>query len=301
MEQLIDLHIHTNMSDGAYSPKEIIDMAVKNNVKTLAITDHDTIDAYTEELLTYAKQNDITLIPGVEISTKINKCGIHVLGYNISINDEIFKNKLNELRNSRHIYLSKVSNELEKLGYIVNFNELDKIESVTKSHISQDIITNVSNHSLLKKEFGHIPNKGEFIETIMNEGCPAYVKKETITPAEAAELIRNAGGKAVLAHPVAYKYEDGLNKDDILQIVNDMKADAVEANYIYVDKNNRKINECCEWNKFCKGNNLISTIGSDFHDTDNIRPVIGLVGEDIELSNEYMKKIIDLLLEETNK
>lgn len=295
MKKLIDLHVHTNSSDGAYFPKEIIDMAMKNNVKILSITDHDTIDAYTEELLIYAKLNNITLIPGVEISTKINKCGIHVLGYNISINDENFKYRLNELRNSRHVYLFKVADKLEELGYIVNLNELDKIESVTKSHISQDVVSNILNHSLLKKEFGHIPNKGEFIETIMNENCPAYVKKETITPVEAAELIRNAGGKVVLAHPVAYKYEDGLNEKEILQIVNDMKADAVEANYIYVDKNNKKIDECNEWNEFCKSNNLISTIGSDFHELDDVRPTVGLVGENVELSSDYMTEIMKFL------
>lgn len=295
MEKLIDLHVHTNISDGAYSPKEVIDMAVKNNVKILAITDHDTIDAYTEELLTYAKQNHISLIPGVEISTKINKCGIHVLGYNIPINDENFKNRLNKLRNSRHVYLFKVATKLEKLGYSVNLNKLDKIESVTKSHIAHDIISNSFNHSLLNKEFGHLPNKGEFIETIMNEGCPAYVKKETITPAEASEFIRNVGGKVVLAHPVAYKYEDGLNEKDILQIVNDMKPDAIEANYIYVDKNNKKINECDEWNQFCKSNNLISTIGSDFHELDGVRPTVGLVEENLELPKDYVTKIMEFL------
>ena len=248
----IDLHIHSNLSDGTLSPKEIIDEAVKNNVNTIAIADHDTIDAYTKELYEYAKTNNINLINGVEISTKINKAGIHVLGYNLDLNNENFKQKLSSLRNARHDYLYNVAKKLEDLGYVINVEELDKIEAVTKAHISIDVINNKQNEDKLLKEFGHIPNKGEFIETIMNEGCPAYVKKETITPKEAGELIRSANGIVVLAHPVAYIYEDNLTEQDILELLKDMKADGIEANYIYYDRNNNRIDEVDKWNKFAK-------------------------------------------------
>ncbi len=277
----IDLHIHSNLSDGTLSPKEIIDEAVKNNVNTIAIADHDTIDAYTKELYEYAKTNNINLINGVEISTKINKAGIHVLGYNFDLNNENFKQKLSSLRNARHDYLYNVAKKLKDLGYVINVEELDKIEAVTKAHISTDVINNKQNEDKLLKEFGHIPNKGEFIETIMNEGCPAYVKKETITPKEAGELIRIANGIVVLAHPVAYIYEDNLTEQDILEILKDMKADGIEANYIYYDRNNNRIDEVDKWNKFAKNNNLkIITIGSDFHNKDNIHPEIGFINED---------------------
>lgn len=277
----IDLHIHSNLSDGTLSPKEIIDEAVKNNVNTIAIADHDTIDAYTKELYEYAKTNNINLINGVEISTKTNKAGIHVLGYNFDLNNENFKQKLSSLRNARHDYLYNVAKKLEDLGYVINVEELDKIEAVTKAHISIDVINNKQNEDKLLKEFGHIPNKGEFIETIMNEGCPAYVKKETITPKEAGELIRRANGIVVLAHPVAYIYEDNLTEQDILELLKDMKADGIEANYIYYDRNNNRIDEVDKWNKFAKNNNLkIITIGSDFHNKDNIHPEIGFINED---------------------
>ena len=73
MEEFIDLHIHTNLSDGELSPKEVIDKAIKNNVSIISITDHDTIDAYTEEVCEYAKSKNIKLISGVEISTKNEK------------------------------------------------------------------------------------------------------------------------------------------------------------------------------------------------------------------------------------
>lgn len=295
MEKIIDLHIHTTCSDGELTPREVIDMAVKNKASIISITDHDTIGAYEKELFDYAKDNNIKIIPGVEISTKNDKCGIHVLGYNIDLNNEEFKNKLEKLRNSRHEYLYQVADKIQELGYIIDIMELDKIEAVTKAHIALNVISNDKNKDILIREFGHIPNKGEFIETIMNEGCPAYVKKNTITPREAVELIESASGVAVLAHPVAYKYEDNLTEEDIINLVKDMKVGMIEANYVYVDKNNKKINECDYWRDFAYRNSLKTTIGSDFHKDDGIRPVIGLIGEDIKLSDKEIDEMIDNL------
>lgn len=295
MDKIIDLHIHTTVSDGILTPKEVIDTAVKNNVSVLSIADHDTIDAYTDELFAYAKEKNIELIPAVEISTKYNKRGMHVLGYNYDLNNQKFRGRLDKLKNARRNYLYDVATKLESLGYVVNVAELDKIEAVTKAHIALDVIGNAQNEKILLDNFGHIPSKGEFIETIMNEGCPAYAKKESISPKEAADLIRAAGGKVVLAHPVAYKYEDGVTEEDIENVVREMGIDAIEANYVYVDRYDKKINECALWNEFAKKHNLLATIGSDFHSEDGLRPVIGLVGEDVSLTEEEINKILDYL------
>jgi predicted metal-dependent phosphoesterase TrpH len=292
MAKRIDLHIHTTMSDGELTPKEVIDEASKNGVSIIAISDHDTIEAYTEDLFEYAKSKGINIINAVEISTKTNKAGIHVLGYNFNLNDEEMRNKLYKIRNARHEYLFAVAKKLNELGYHLNTAELDKIDAVTKAHIALDVINNEQNRDILLSNFGHIPNKGEFIETIMNENCPAYVKKETVTPKEAAEIIRKANGKVVLAHPVAYVHEDNFSDIDILNIIKDMQPDGLEANYLYVDRNNNKIDEIEKWNKFAKENNLFTTIGSDFHNKDGMRPEIGFVNTNFALSEEEIEKII---------
>lgn len=296
MEKIIDLHIHTNCSDGILDPYEIIKIAKKNKVSYISITDHDTINAYSEELMEYAKKNNINLITGVEISSKGRKCGIHILGYNIDINNKKFKNELKKIRNFRHEYLNDVSKKLNQLGYEVNTKKLNKIESITKAHIAADIINNQNNKYNLLKYFGYIPNKGEFIEKIMNEGCPAYVKKKCITPREASKLIRNVGGKVVIAHPVAYTYEDNLNESDLLEIKNNTNADGIEAYYIYIDRNNIKHNDSTKWLKFAKRNNLFTTIGSDFHSSDGIRPEIGLINEKIKVSANEINNIIDNII-----
>ena len=288
----IDLHIHTTMSDGSLTPKEVIDEAYKNGVSVISIADHDTIQAYTDELFAYAKSKDIKIIPAVEISTKNGKAGIHVLGYNFNLNDNKFKEKLSRIRNARHDYLHNVSKKLSELGYLLNIDELDKIDAVTKAHIALDVVNNEKNRGKLIQDFGHIPNKGEFIETIMNENCPAYVKKETVTPKEAAEMIREANGKVVLAHPVAYVHEDNFTDEDILNIINEMNPDGLEANYLYVDRNNNKIDETEKWNKFAKENNLFVTVGSDFHSKDGIRPEIGFVNTNFILEDNVVEEII---------
>lgn len=292
----IDLHMHTNKSDGALTPKQIIDEAVKANLQAISITDHDTIDVYTDETIKYAKEKGIKLIVGVEISTKSDRCGIHVLGYNFDLNNEEFKQKLDKIRNARHDYLKAVAKKLEKLNYKINVEELDKIKSVTKAHISKNIIENEENKEELLKQFGHIPNKGEFIETIMNENCPAYVQKVTVTPKEAAEMIRKAGGKVVLAHPVAYANEDNMTVEEVQQLINKMKPDGLEAYYIYTNRNNEYINEIDKWLKLAKDNNLFSTIGSDFHIKDGHHAEIGMKNVGVQLEEETIKKILSNLI-----
>ena len=296
MKKLIDLHIHSNLSDGVLSPKEIIDRAINNGVSVIAIADHDTTLAYNDDLFNYADAKNIKIIPAVEISTRYMGIGIHVLGYNFDVNNKNFTDKLYVIRNARHIYLHDVATKLNEVGYIIDVDSLDKIDAVSKAHIALNIVENEDNRELLLKTFGHIPSKGEFIETIMNEGCPCYVEKEAISPKEASDLIREAGGKVVLAHPVAYKYEDSFTDNEILNLVNEMNPDGIETNYIYLEKNGSKINESTHWNDFAKQHNLITTMGSDFHKNDGIHSDIGLINEDIKLNDNEINSIIDNLL-----
>ena len=288
----IDLHIHSSYSDGTLTPFQIIDEAIKNNVKIISIADHDTLDAYSEEVMLYAKQQHIELIPGVEISTHYNKYGFHVLGYHIDLHNQEFREMLYSLKNARKDYLINVSQKLRELGYHIDEKDFDTIDIVTKAHIAKNIVNNKQNEELLLKQFSYIPKSGEFIETIMNEDCPAYVKKKTLSPMEASEFIKKAGGTVILAHPVCYQYEDGTSDSDIIELTKKMKADGIEAVYIYIDRNNHKINDIHKWKQMALQHNLKITIGSDFHSFDSIHPCIGLINEDIQTDFEGIEKII---------
>lgn len=292
----IDLHIHSTLSDGTLTPYQIIDAAKQNNLTYISITDHDSINAYTKDVITYALSKNITLITGVEISTNYNGIGIHVLGYDFDLDNEELLSCLTTLQNARINYLFDVSKLLTNFGYIINVDKLKSLESVTKAHIALDIIENPLNYDLLIKTFNHIPNKGEFIESMMNAGCPCYTKKHTITPQIASNIIKKAHGKVILAHPVAYTYEDNLTKETIKEIVNSMKADGIEVYYLYVNKDNILKNDIDIWVKFAKDNNLISTIGTDFHRFDNVRPQIGFINYRLSLSEKKQQSIINNLL-----
>lgn len=295
MAKFIDLHIHSNFSDGVLSPKQIVDEAKKNNVSVLAIADHDCIDAYSQDLFDYANKEGINLVNAVEISTTWNGFGIHVLGYNFDLENKLLIETLNKLKNARKDYFVNVSKKLAELGYFVDVEKLSNIQLITKAHISQEVVSNEKNRELLLKNFGHVPEKGEFIETIMNEGCPAFVEKFSISPIEASKIIHDAGGKVVLAHPVAYKHEDGVEWNWILNLAKKMNADGIEANYLYVNQYNELIDETEFWNKLAKDNGFFVTTGSDFHDFDAIRPDIGFVNTSFVLDDGKAKHILKIL------
>ena len=289
---MIDLHIHSTCSDGMLSPHKIIDEAKNNGILTISITDHDSVNAYTKETIDYAKQQGINLIIGVELSTSALGVGFHVLGYNFEINDEI-KDLLYVANNARHIYLDKVSKRLRELGYVVNVDKLSQIKSVAKSHIANDIINNALNSEILINNFGHIPTMGEFIETIMNEGCPAFIEKPCITPNKAGEVIHKAGGKVVLAHPVANVIEDDIHLDKIIDLAKEMQADGLETYYHYYTKHGEKVDKCMEYTKIAKDNGFFVTVGSDFHNYHDALPNIGFTNTDLKLSSEEGKQIIE--------
>lgn len=295
MVRKIDLHIHTTCSDGVLTPIEVVEAAKANGVSTMAIADHDSIEAYTDEFFTTAKKNGIEVITAVEMSTRFFNVGFHVLGYGFDLKNERLLSTLSMLKNARKNYASQVAVLLGKLGYAIDIDALLQLTTVTKAHIALQIVGEEKNRDVLMQNFGHIPSMGEFIETVMNENCPAFVEKFSITPMMASEIIHGAGGRVVLAHPVAYTREDNITHAQILSLVKQMNADGIEAYYIYVDRNDNVIDEIHFWNEFAKKNNLIVTAGSDFHKVDGLRPNIGFVNTSLIIPEKEIDKILKSL------
>ncbi len=295
MKKIIDLHIHTNCSDGNFSPLEIINMAKEKKVSIMAIADHDTIKAYSKELFLAASKNNIKVIKAVEISTKFKGYGVHILGYNVDFENQKFLQMINNLENARLNYLLEVTKKLNEFGLIVNIDELKKLSSVTKAHIAKDVVSNQKNKKVLINFFSKIPSVAEFIENIMNENCPCYVEKFSIKPKEVSNIIKEAGGKVVIAHPVAYEYENNFSLKDIEDLIKEINPWGIESYYLYVDRNGNVINEVVKWKKIAKKYNLVNTMGSDFHNFSLKNADIGLTNTDFVLSEKEIKIIEDLL------
>lgn len=109
-------------------------------------------------------------------------------------------------------------------------------------------------------------------------------------------MIKNANGKVVLAHPMAYPYEGKATRDDIIEIIKEMKPDGIEALYIYVNKEENIIDEVDFWKKIADENNLFTTIGSDFHSYGKNHIEIGLINTNINLDEMAKNNIIEKLL-----
>lgn len=296
MSKIIDLHIHTNCSDGKFSPLEIIDMAKNNNVFIIAITDHDTLKAYSNVVLSYAAKKGIKLINAIEISTKFKGYGIHILGYGFDLKNKELLKMIEKAENARFNYLLEVSAKLEQFGFIVNLDNLKNLPSVTKYHIANEVIQNQKNKKIIDNIFHKVPSIGKFIETIMNENCPCFVEKYCPSPQNISQIIKQAGGKVVIAHPVAYIYENNFDIKDIEDLIKEIKRWGIESYNWYVDKFGKVINEVEKWKDIANKYGLVNTIGYAFHNFGLNNAVLGLLNTDLSLNEEELTNILEGLL-----
>lgn len=202
----VDLHVHTTESDGTWTPQEVVREAVQRGLKAIAITDHDTtagIHAAQEQAPT-----GLTVIPGIEVNAAApDGADIHILGLWIDPLNAALQEQLNTLRESRLERTEKILSLLGQLGISLTVDDVLKYareDVVSRSHIAS---------ALLEK--GVVASKAEAFQRLIGEGCPAYVPRYKVEPARAVDLILQAGGVPVLAHPGL------LNNLDVLPLLVD--------------------------------------------------------------------------------
>ena len=196
MEPKIDLHIHTWFSDGASSPTDIVKRAKEAGYDKIAITDHDGVDGL-EEALEAGEQEGIHVIPGIELATETaDGTELHILGYGFDRNDPHFQEILADLRKKRETRNQKLLAVLKNMGYPLSMKDLTLREG--QRFVGKPIIA----RAMVKKGYVQKPKdafeKGKFLESPEAK----KVKKEKLNTADAIHLIRQAGGTAVLAHPI---------------------------------------------------------------------------------------------------
>lgn len=265
-----DLHTHSACSDGLLKPAELILRAHDFGVTTLSITDHDTLEAYTDENLAIAEKAGIRLIPGVEIST-IDDQGIkaHILGLGVDPGSEELIASLVEQNLARTTYTDAVVDKLVEADWHVDSKSLYNAETtITKAHIARSVIDQPGNQRRLQQIFGRRPTSGAFIEAFLLKGQEFYVRSEgMMTPEQAVSLIHHAGGLACYAHPVATLFEAEVDPERLEEMILSSRVDAIEAEYLYFSKRmqDKQIDMRQEFKTLAGVHGLMVSGGSDFH------------------------------------
>lgn len=241
-----DLHLHTNYSDGVLSPSKLIDLAKKNDLSVISITDHDNVNGI-EEAIEYGNSVGIQVIPGVEISADIDDNEIHILGYFIDHKNPEF---LDFLKNSRQMRIErneKIVNKLNDLGSKINFdNILKKVGSQTslgRPHIAMELY-----------DEGFVKTYYEAFFKYIGDDKTAYVRKSNPDAKEVIEMISKCKGLSFIAHPGKYIRDEKLLK------LTEHGLDGIEVVHPSHDKESMAY-----FNKIISEKFLLSSGGSDFH------------------------------------
>ena len=255
-KKYIDLHVHSNNSDGAFSPKQLVKMAYENNIGILAIADHDSIcglDEFKSNILT-----GMIGVKGVEFSSYITdgneKFRIHMLGYCFDEKNDYFQLLVNEMKAKRINTHLKLLKELE-----------EKIKKLPEEEIRK---LNIDRYCWFDREVINCLKQSNYSQEIIEE-LKKYYKINRFSYGEDYDLdvkrvidaIHVAGGYAIFAHPMAYKFSKEKNKVEI--IINkliDMGIDGIE---IY--QSDCKIKDTLWLKKIVDSKNLLYSVGSDFH------------------------------------
>jgi predicted metal-dependent phosphoesterase TrpH len=226
------------------SIEKIIDIAESLNLEIISITDHDTISG-VQEAINLVKGKKIKLVPGIEINTEYRKKEVHILGYFIDIFNHKLVETIEYLRNERVNRVKKIITKLNQLNISITFEDVleqSKGESIGRPHIAL---------AMIKKGYGK--TVGEIFDEYIDQGKPAYVERFKLSPYDAINLIRDANGIAVLAHPKLVKDEDIVN--ELLPHVDGLEVFHSEHTE---EDSNYYLNKALQ-------HNLIVTGGSDCH------------------------------------
>ncbi len=207
MQKVADLHVHTYLSDGTFSPLEVVKRAREEGLDAIAITDHDTVSGVSQSIK-FGKAFGIEVIPGVELTAEFEDNEIHLLGYFIDWQADWFLKKLKQICEVRIERAKRIVEKLKEHGLDISEEEVFKTSgpgAVGRLHIAQ---------VLFKK--GLVASLQDAFRLYIGNGKPCYVKKFKLLPEEAIDMIDRVSGIAVLAHPKTVQIEN-MALDDFIK------------------------------------------------------------------------------------
>lgn len=257
---MIDLHMHSTCSDGTYAPAELVRLAEAAGLTHMSLTDHDTADGL-EEARAEAERRGIAFIGGLEISAEYDVGTMHILGYGFDPDSPQLREKLGFVQRSRAERNPKIVQRLNELGVAITFDEVKAASGgglIGRPHFAQALI-----------ERGYVRERQEAFDEYLAKGRPAYVPKVRLSPEESVGCIKEAGGVAVLAHPLQLKAKEDGELDRIVEGLVALGLGGIECYY-----RNHTEADTARFLALAKKHDLLVTGGSDFHGTN--RPGIAL-------------------------
>ena len=241
----IDLHLHSACSDGALSPADLVRRAKEAGVSALALTDHDTVRGIPEAREA-CREHGITFVPGIELGVGVGEDEIHILGYGIDAKGRSLQHSLDLLAGERLDRMDKMIAALARQGVSITMDDV-------RAGTGGGIVGRLHLASALVRA-GHAADVGEAFRRWIGSGRPAYVRRHLLNLREAIDLIREAGGVPVMAHP-------GLTRrDELIEYLVRLGIRGLEVYYPRHD-----FADVSRYRKLCAKFDLFATGGSDFH------------------------------------
>lgn len=276
-----DLHCHTTASDGLLTPEEVVQLASKVGLKALGITDHDTIEGWSEAEKAAAGVG-IRIIKGIEINTEWEQKEVHILGYGMEAKLSNLSIQIHEIQKKRIVRIEEILEKLKVLGMEITFDEVTEYvhgESVGRPHVAQAIVKR-----------GFAATIQEAFENFLKIGTPAYVPRYKLNPTQAIGIIRDAGGIAVLAHPGVQIKEAEID----IWVKNGLQG-------IEVNHPDHSLEDCRKYKMVAERMGLVATGGSDFHGCGmNAKSRLGDWGVSMEIV-EKIESMLDLRVRTKNE
>lgn len=247
-----DLHIHTLYSDGVFSPEKIVDTAIDVGLQAIALTDHDNVLSYQaakDHLKNTQREDKLEIIRGIEVNTLYKNYEVHILGYFMDVENSDFQNMLKMQQQARVKQTKEIISLLSKKeGIKIKFEDIKKQVaeggSIGRPHIAK-AITNVGGTNSVIDAYAKY----------IHDDSPVYVQRKTVTPQDAVEIIYDAGGIPVIAHP------------HDLDIAEKLIKELMQYGLRGIEAYHRKHSPACVeyFSSMAEELGLIVTGGSDFH------------------------------------
>lgn len=257
--RFIDLHVHSNCSDGTFSPSDLVAYALKKKLAAFALTDHDTT-AGLQEAIHAAEGTGLEVIPGIEFSTEYQGKDIHIVGLDIDYQSDFFQSRLYEFKSSRDLRNKKMIAKLQEYQIAISWDNMKEMfgdAMWTRAHFAKYLM-----------EKGYVSDIDDAFTRFVGDHAPCFVPREKVTPMDAVRLIRQCSGIPVLAHPLLYHMSsqelgvlaDQLKENGLIGI------EAIYSTHVGYQED--------EMRRFARHHGLCISGGSDFHGS--IKPSIDL-------------------------